>query len=81
MAGGRRAARRTALVLLYQWDVTGRELAALFEGEIDDYSRELAEAVIERREELDSRITEASDEWPADRLGALERNILRLAIL
>lgn len=81
MAGGRRAARRTALVLLYQWDVTGRELASLFEGEIDDYARELAEAVIERREELDRRITEASDEWPADRLGALERNILRLAIL
>ena len=45
------------------------------------YSRELAEAVIERHEELDRRITEASDEWPADRLGALERNILRLALL
>src|SRR5437773_545739 len=58
MAGGRRAARRTALVLLYQWDVTGRELTSLFEGEIDDYSRELAEAVVERREELDRRITE-----------------------
>ena len=81
MAGGRRAARRTALVLLYQWDVTGRELASLFEGEIDEYARELAEAVIDRREELDRRITDASDEWPADRLGALERNILRLAIL
>ena len=81
MAGGRRAARRTALVLLYQWDVTGRELTSLFEGEIDDYSRELAEAVVERREELDRRITEASDEWTADRLGALERNILRMAIL
>ena len=79
--GGRRAARRTALVLLYQWDVTGRELASLFEGEIDEYARELAGAVIERREELDRRITDASDEWPADRLGALERNILRLAIL
>jgi transcription antitermination protein NusB len=78
---GRRAARRTALVLLYQWDVTGCELASLFEGEIEDYSRELAEAVIERREELDRRITEASDDWTADRLGALERNILRLAIL
>jgi N utilization substance protein B len=78
---GRRAARRTALVLLYQWDVTGRELASLFEGEIDEYARELAEAVLERREELDRRITEASDEWTADRLGALERNILRIAIL
>ena len=78
---GRRAARRTALVLLYQWDVTGRELASLHEGEIDDYSRELAEAVLERHEDFDRRITEASDEWPADRLGALERNILRLALL
>jgi len=78
---GRRAARRTALVLLYQWDVTGQELASLFEGEIDPFARELAEAVIEQHEEIDRRITEAADEWTADRLGALERNILRMAIL
>jgi N utilization substance protein B len=78
---GRRAARRTALVLLYQWDVTGRELASLFAGEIDPYSQELAEAVVERHEQLDRRITEASDEWPADRLGVLERNILRIALV
>jgi N utilization substance protein B len=78
---GRRAARRTALILLYQWDVTAQELASLHEGEVDEYSRELAEAVIRRHEELDQRITEASDEWTADRLGALERNILRLAIV
>jgi transcription antitermination protein NusB len=77
---GRRAARRTALVLLYQWDVTGQELASLFEGEIDPYARAVAEGVIERHEELDRRITDASDEWTADRLGALERNILRMAI-
>jgi transcription antitermination protein NusB len=78
---GRRAARRTALVLLYQWDVTGQELASLFEGEIDQFSRELAEGVVERHEDLDARITAAADEWTADRLGALERNILRMAIL
>jgi transcription antitermination protein NusB len=80
MTTGRRAARRTALVLLYQWDVTGQELASLFEGEIDPYARELALAVVARHEELDGRITEAADEWTADRLGALERNILRIAI-
>src|SRR3954462_2401795 len=78
---GRRAARRAALILLYQWDVTGQELASLYEGEVDDYARSLAERVVERHEELDRRITEAADEWTADRLGALERNILRLAIL
>jgi transcription antitermination protein NusB len=80
MTGGRRAARRTALVLLYQWDVTEQELASLFEGEIDPYAREIAEAVVSDHEELDRRITEAADEWTADRLGVLERNILRIAI-
>ena len=78
---GRRAARRTALILLYQWDITGQELASLYEGEVDDYARSLAETVVEQHEELDSRITEAADEWTADRLGAVERNILRLAIV
>jgi N utilization substance protein B len=68
-------------VLLYQWDVTGQELASLYEGEIDSFSRELAKAVVAGHEQLDVRITEAADEWTADRLGALERNILRMAIL
>jgi N utilization substance protein B len=77
---GRRAARRTALFLLYQWDVTGQPLGELFEGEIDPFSRETAERVIERVGELDRRITEASPEWSADRLGAVERNVLRIAI-
>ena len=81
MSVGRRAARRTALVLLYQWDVTGQELGSLFDSEVDVYSRELAGEVVARHEELDARITEAADEWTADRLGALERNILRMAIV
>jgi N utilization substance protein B len=76
----RRADRRTALVLLYQWDVTGQELASLFEGDVPDFSRKLAEDVVERHEELDARITAAADDWTADRLGALERNILRIAL-
>src|SRR5207249_702868 len=32
---GRRAARRTALFLLYQWDVTGQPLTSLYEGSVD----------------------------------------------
>ena len=77
---GRRAARRTALFLLYQWDVTGQPLTSLYEGEIDPFAREIAEAVAAKATELDERITEASDEWTADRFGALERNVLRIAI-
>jgi len=77
---GRRAARRTALVLLYQWDVTGQPLASVYEGDVDEFARELAEAVVAKAPELDERITAASNDWTADRLGAVERNVLRIAI-
>ena len=77
---GRRAARRTALFLLYQWDVTGKPLASLYDGEIDPYARELAEGVEKRHGRLDTRISAASTGWSADRLGALERNVLRIGL-
>lgn len=77
---GRRAARRTALFLLYQWDLTGQPLASLYEGDIDAFSRDLAEEVSGEAESLDSAIDAASDDWRADRLGVLERNILRIGI-
>jgi N utilization substance protein B len=80
MATGRRAARRTALFLLYQWDVTGQPLTSLHEGEIDEYARALAESVAARAPELDALITEAAEGWTADRLGAVERNVLRIAV-
>jgi transcription antitermination protein NusB len=77
---GRRAGRRQALFLLYQWDLTGQPLASLFEGEPDQFATALAEAVAARAVALDHRITAASDEWPADRLGTLERNVLRIGV-
>ena len=76
----RRAGRRTALFLLYQWDVTGQPLASLYEGEIDAFARETAEAVAAKAPDFDERITAASEGWTADRLGAIERNILRIAL-
>ena len=79
-ATSRKAARRQALFLLYQWDLTGQELASLFEGEPDDFAYALAEAVAARAEPLDARVTAASPDWPAERLGTLERNILRIGV-
>ncbi len=80
MTAGRREARRTALFLLYQWDVTGQPLASLYEGDVDEYARETAEAVVDRAEELDAAITAAAEGWTADRLGAVERNVLRIGV-
>jgi transcription antitermination protein NusB len=77
---GRRPARRQALFLLYQWDLTGQPLASLFDGNPNEFAVQLAEAVSLRAEALDARITAASEGWPADRLGTLERNILRIGV-
>jgi transcription antitermination protein NusB len=76
----RREARRAAVFMLFQWDVTGAPLGSAYEGEVDDFARETAEAVAERAAELDRRIDEATEDWPAERLGALERNVLRVGI-
>jgi N utilization substance protein B len=78
---GRRAARRTAVFLLYQWDVTGQPLASLYEGEVDPYACRLAEGVIDRAPELDGRISAAAEGWPAERLGSVERSVLRVALV
>jgi N utilization substance protein B len=76
----RREARRAAVFMLFQWDVTRAPLGSTYEGDVDEFARETAEAVVERAAELDRRIDEATDDWPADRLGALERNVLRVGI-
>jgi N utilization substance protein B len=66
--------------MLFQWDVTGKPLGSTYEGEVDEFARDTAQAVAVRAAELDRRIDEATEDWPADRLGALERNVLRIAI-
>ncbi len=80
MALSRKAGRRTALFLLYQWDLTGQPLGTNYEGEIDEFARDLAGAVVERAPELDARISSVSGDWPAKQLGTLERNILRIGV-
>ena len=76
----RRQARRQALFLLYQWDLTGLPLESLFEGSPDEFASTLARDVAVHAAALDTRISAASDDWPADRLGTLERNILRIGV-
>jgi N utilization substance protein B len=80
MTLSRRQARRQALFLLYQWDLSGQEIGSQYAGEIDPWARGVAEAVAQRAAELDARITAASDGWTADRLGAVERSALRVAV-
>jgi N utilization substance protein B len=80
MTISRRQARRQALFLLYQWDLSGQAIGSQYAGEIDPWARGVAEAVAGRAGELDARITGASEGWTADRLGTVERSALRVAV-
>jgi transcription antitermination protein NusB len=73
----RRQARRSALFALYKWDLTGK---VELEPDADAYTRETVEAVQAEAPELDRRITESAEGWTADRLGVVERNVLRIAV-
>jgi N utilization substance protein B len=74
----RRQARRAALFALYKADLTGQPVE--LDPDSDEYTVRLAEDVSARAGELDARISETSRGWPADRLGVVERNVLRIAI-
>jgi transcription antitermination protein NusB len=86
-AVSRRQARRAAFVLTYQLDVrTGsdiEELAARYLVDtgmpVPDYTREAVEGVLRDRAAIDAAVDAAAAGWTADRLGAVERSILRLA--
>ncbi len=71
--------RRDAVFALYQHDVTGRPLAELLAG-AKPFTRELAEGADAERAALDAEIARRSRGWPPERLGALERSILRVAL-
>jgi N utilization substance protein B len=71
--------RRDAVFALYQGDVTGRPPAELLT-DAKPFTRELADGVAERREELDAEISTRSQGWGLDRIAPLERNVLRVAL-
>jgi transcription antitermination protein NusB len=74
----RRGDRRAALFALYRWDLTGRPLE--LDEDAGEYARRLTDEVTDQAGELDAKITSASLDWTADRLGVVERNVLRIAI-
>ena len=83
----RRQARRAAFVLLYQLDVREGPLEELYaqysrdpREPIPDYTREAVDGASGMLRILDRRLDGAIQGWSIDRLGAVERAILRLAL-
>jgi N utilization substance protein B len=83
----RRQARRAAFVVLYQQDLLGVDSGILLErhaadtGEpVPDFTRLAVEGVNASLPRLDSDIDRLATGWTVERLGAVERAVLRLAL-
>lgn len=82
--------RARALQLLYAWELLGEPPVAGVAGglarltgpepRILDRAEALAQDVVTELHQLDAEAARATDNWRIDRLGVVERNILRLGI-
>jgi N utilization substance protein B len=81
----RREARRQAIEVLYQADVTGRDARAVLEDwtsagrDVDAFARRLVEGVREHADEIDDVLAAQSEHWSLDRMASLDRVVLRAA--
>jgi N utilization substance protein B len=83
----RTRARRQALQILYQRDITGETVGrilglksyALEDGEPDEYCKTLVVGVEEHIAGIDETIGDVSENWAVSRMPLVDRNILRLA--
>lgn len=82
--GVRRRARELAVQALYQHDLTGDQsperFVQHFDGgdEVNDFCLKLIRGVSEHRDEIDALITQACENWRAERISKVDLNVLRL---
>ncbi len=84
----RKKARENGLIVLYRWDIRGDSIDNIFQEVIEEksiknkdvlsYMEVLLSIVKEKLTEIDSLISEYLQDWSFDRLGYIERNVLRL---
>jgi N utilization substance protein B len=83
----RKQARRDALFVLYQLEVTSRPVEMLLDDirltegyAADEFTRRLVAGVLGERDDLDAVLERYSRDWPLSRIAPLERNVLRLGL-
>ncbi len=85
----RRKARELAVKILYQSDITKEDPRDIFgpfwsyksyPEDIRLFTERLVTGTVENRNTIDSLIEGCSEHWHLDRIGFVERNILRIAV-
>jgi N utilization substance protein B len=87
--GVRRRGRELALQMLYQREIAGTDVEDMFSSfdELQqappatrEFAVDLVRGVISKLSELDSHLVDQADHWRLERMAAVDRNILRLAL-
>lgn len=87
--GVRRRGRELALQVLYQHELAGTPVEEIFPGfeelqQAPEAAREFAiilvRGVMVKRDEIDGHLGGHADNWRLERMAAVDRNILRLAL-
>lgn len=88
--GLRRDGREAAIQFLYQFDThkptnVEQSLAAFWEQNdepknVREFANDLLKGALEKLPEVDAKIRTLADNWDFERLAAVDRNILRLAV-
>ena len=85
----RRKGRELALQVLYQVDMSGegpqrvlQSFAESFEHspKARDFGEGLVRGVLAQRDQIDARISEASEHWRLERLSRVDANVIRIAV-
>jgi N utilization substance protein B len=85
----RRKSREYAMQMLYQWELGGHtpeQVASTFflerraDREVEGFARELFQAAVNDIDRLDRLVRERAENWRLERMVAVDRNILRVAL-
>lgn len=87
--GKRRKARECALQILFQLEFNPADAASVVQrywqgqkttSDVRDYGSWLVDRILAGREEIDRTIQAVSKNWRLARMGAVDRNVLRIAV-
>lgn len=87
--GSRRNSRECALQMLFQRDLTGDSLPEISESfwegkrepeDVRSFAESLVAGTVHQMDRIDPMIKRQAEHWRLDRMAAVDRNILRLAV-
>jgi N utilization substance protein B len=87
--GSRRKSREFAMQMLYQWEICGytpAQVQATFfannraDADVEGFARDLFDGAVDNIDQLDRLVREHADNWRLERMAAVDRNILRVAL-